>query len=108
MKIEAVAIVLSGLLFLGKSAQADDTKEEQAPPIPQEVDTKLPIGPLALGSMGVVAIAVGAGFGWQASEEYDNYNETPSEKLADDVESQSVAANVLIFGGVATVIGGAV
>ena len=61
-----------------------------------------------MGSMGVVAIAVGAGFGWQASEEYDNYNETPSEKLADDVESHSVAANVLIFGGVATVIGGAV
>ncbi len=77
---------------------------------PAKVETKLPMGPLLLGGFGVVTIAVGAGFGWQAWEENDDFNKEvngsyplASDKLADDIETHSIVANILMFGGTAVV-----
>ncbi len=85
----------------------------------QEADTQLPVGPLILGSFGLATVAVGAGFGWQAWEENDDFNEkaeslptggnpvypNATDKLADDIKTHSIVANVLMFGGTAVVIG---
>ncbi|MCP4674478.1 MAG: hypothetical protein GY854_02965 [Deltaproteobacteria bacterium] len=78
---------------------------------PAKAETKLPMGPLLLGGFGVVTLAVGAGFAWQAWEENDDFNKKDvdgkyslaSDKLADDIEKHSIVANILMFGGTAVV-----
>ncbi|MFO8072838.1 MAG: hypothetical protein R6V85_13275 [Polyangia bacterium] len=81
-----------------------------------EVSTDLPIGPILLGSFSLVGVAVGAGLGWQADQEYDDWKRARSDpmyaddpeagqrrvdNLADDVEKHALAANILMFGGAA-------
>ena len=72
------------------------------------LQTDFPVGPVILGAYGVVTIVIGAGFGWQADQEYDNWKEArdsgdaaATKRLADDVDAHSIAANVLLFGGTA-------
>ena len=101
-----VATLSSGL------AQAEDPPPNNTESSPQEVESSLPIGPILLGSLGLVTVAVGAGFGWQAYEENDDYGREvdgtyplATEELADDIEKHALAANILMFGGAAVVVG---
>jgi len=81
-----------------------------------EADTRLPVGPLLLGGFSLVLVAVGAGFGWQASQEYDDWKAARTDaryaadpdagqarvdELADDVRAHAITANVLMFSGAA-------
>jgi len=81
-----------------------------------EVDTRLNIGPIVLVSFSVVAIAVGAGFGWEAHQFYEDWETARDagdpyfqmDGLADDVRKYSITADVLLFGGTAFAIVGTV
>ena len=81
-----------------------------------EVDTRLPMGPIILCSFSAVAIAVGAGFGWQAHQDYDNWKQARDagdpyfqmDGYADDVKAHSITADVLLFGGAAFAVTGAI
>jgi hypothetical protein len=84
------------IVLVAGSAAAQDP----APP-----DTSLPMGPILLGSFGVVTVAVGAGLGWQADQENDDFDKTPTTSLADDVETHALVADILMFGGGALVAG---
>jgi hypothetical protein len=95
------------------SAQAS-TASDDDPRL--EVDTKLHVGPMVLVSFSAVAIAVGAGFGWEAKELHDDWETArdsgdPSfemDGLADDVRKYSITGDVLMFGGAAFAIVGTV
>lgn len=72
------------------------------------VDTNLRIGPMILTSFSLCTVAVGAGFGWQADQEYDNWKAAQNagdgqemDRIADDVKTHSVVGNVLMFTGAA-------
>jgi len=81
-----------------------------------DVDTHLDIGPIALVSFSAVAIAVGAGFGWESKQLYDDWKTARDagdpylqmDGLADDVRKYSITADVLMFGGAAFAIVGTV
>jgi hypothetical protein len=94
------------MLFAGP-ATAQDIEARQDAPAEREVSTHLPLAAIFLGSLGAITVAVGAGFGWQADQEYDDYNAKPTEELADDVEMHAIVADVLMFTGGAAVIGSA-
>ncbi len=106
-----VVVLFSGLFLaaLNAGAQESDPSANASRP-GLDVDTGLQIGPILLGSFSVVAIGVGAGFGWQADQEYDDWKNAQSagdgnemDDLSDDVHKHSIAANILIFGGLAGV-----
>jgi hypothetical protein len=84
-----------------------------------QTDTRLPMGPILLGGFSLVLVATGAGFGWQASEEHDDWKAARSDpayaadpdagqarvdELADDVRAHSITANVLLFSGAALAV----
>jgi hypothetical protein len=98
--------------------QVDATEDQsesmvlETKPRDDESTTRFPVGPVILGAYGVVMIAVGAGFGWQADQEYDDYNTfennyypNATDDLADDIETHATVANVLIFTGLGVVVG---
>jgi len=95
-------------------AQAAEPADDDRPGL--EVDTRLHVGPMLLVGFSVVAIAVGAGFGWEADQLYDDWKEARDagdpygemDALADDVRGYSVTADVLMFGGAAFAIAGTV
>jgi len=109
MRFKAVALVVLTIVTWCGAASAQDQPQLSAEPAGPEldVDTDLPIGPLLLGSFGVALVAVGAGFGWQAKQEHDNWTEARDagdpmgqmDELADDVKAHSITANVLMFSG---------
>ena len=73
--------------------------------------TRFPVGPVILGSFGVVMVAVGAGFGWQADQDYDKYNTfrdnhypNATEDLKSDIETYSTVANALMFSGLGVIV----
>lgn len=84
--------------------------------------TQLPLGPIFLTSFSSVAVIIGAGIGWQAHLEYDdwqdlNNTQTTSQAdfdaiqlqmddLSDDIKAHSIAANIFMFGGLAGVTAG--
>jgi hypothetical protein len=102
-------------------ADEPPTQSDSSP----EAGGKLPLGPIMLGSLGLVGVAVGSGLGWQAKQEYDQFNESntgvadpfgqasdkaypnASDELADDIENHALAANILMFAGIAAA-GGAI
>ncbi|MCP4603987.1 MAG: hypothetical protein GY847_26275 [Proteobacteria bacterium] len=107
-----------GILVHGGRIRAEEPDDYTSEGVPEDVDTKLPIAQILLGSFGIVTIAVGAGFGWQAWEERENFNEKEefstggnlvyplaTDELADDIETHALVANILMFGGTAVVIG---
>ena len=109
------AFFLAALMLATLSAgvaRAEEPPANNAKGPQKEVKSALPIGPILLGSIGLVTVAVGAGFGWQAYEENDDYSmevdgEYPlaTEELADDIEKHALAANILMFSGAAVVVG---
>ena len=104
-----VVVLFSGLFLAAFNAGAQESGSFANASSPElEVDTDLHMGPILLGSFSIVAIGVGAGFGWQADQEYDDWKDAQSagdgdemDDLSDDVHKHSVAANILIFGGLA-------
>jgi hypothetical protein len=109
MKTAIVPVVVLSLISWSGAARAQQPAQIEADPgAPElEVDTDLPMGPILLGSFGLVLVGVGAGFGWQASEEHEDWEDARKagdpagemDELADDVQAHSIAANVLMFGG---------
>ena len=93
---------------------AEAAEEEEATDKPK-TDTKLPVGPIILGSLGAVVTLVGAGVGWQADEEYDLYNTqidngypNASEALIDDIQLHTAVANGLMITGAVIMVGAVV
>ncbi len=119
MRHVAFFTVMLMLFHYGGTALAEEPENNPAQGVPKDIDTKLPIGPILLGSFGVAVIALGAGFGWQAWEENDDFNKKDekssqggnpvyplaTDDLADDIKAHAIIANVLLFGGTAVVIG---
>ncbi len=110
MRKMLVSIVVFGIVFPCGLAWAEEPQQEETHTIPGSVDTKLPMGPILLGSMGAVLVVVGAGFGWQSYQENEDFNKEQNgvhtfatEDLADDIEKHTLAANILMFGGTAVV-----
>ncbi len=111
MRLFIVVTLFSGLslaAFNAGAQESDPFANSSRPGL--DVDTDLQMGPILLGSFSVVAIGVGAGFGWQADQEYDDWKSAQSagdgdemDDLSDDVHKHSTAANILIFGGLAGV-----
>lgn len=113
MKTTVVVILLGGVFLLGpgtlSAAEPSGQSEMGESDTP---DGKLPIGPILMGSYGLVTIAVGAGFGVQAHQENKDFNKNvdgeypnASESLADDIKAHSVTANILMFSGLAVTVG---
>jgi len=107
LKAAPTVIVTAFLIVAARPALSAELEADPGPP-ELDVDTGLPVGPIILGSMSLAVIAVGAGFGWQADQEFDRWKEArdsgdaaATKRLADDVDTHSIAANVLLFGGVA-------
>ena len=113
MRFRAVALfVLTIVTWCGVSAAQDEPRLSADPSGPElEVDTDLPVGPLLLGSFGAAMIAVGAGFGWQAKQEHEDWEDARDagdpmgqmDELGDDVQAHSITANVLMFSGLGLV-----
>ena len=111
MRLFIVVTLFSGLSLAALNAGAQESDPFANASRPDlDVDTDLQMGPILLGSFSVVAIGVGAGFGWQADQEYEDWKSAQSagdgdemDDLSDDVHTHSVAANILIFGGLAGV-----
>lgn len=109
-----MVVVHSVSVFAGEH---DVTSRGDPLPTGQNTENKLPIGPIFLGSFGAVTAVVGACFGWQSWEENDKYNTkgpemngqpvypNATDDLADKIKAHSIAANALLFGGTAIVIG---
>jgi hypothetical protein len=97
------------------SAQGSTEPEDAASPR-LDVDTHLQIAPMVLVGFSVAAIAVGAGFGWEANQFYDDWKTARDTgdplgqmgELSDDVRKYSITADVLLFGGTAFAIVGTV
>jgi hypothetical protein len=107
-KANSLVVALALVAWSGAARGQEQTELSADPGRPElDVDTDLPIGPLLLGSFGLTMVAVGAGFGWQADQEYEDWDEARKagdplgemDGLADDVKAHSIAANVLMFGG---------
>ena len=99
-----LSIMLSGNHVLAE--EGGDGNEDES------VETKLPMGPILLGSFGLTTVVIGAGLGWQAYEENKDFNKEENgsyplatNKLADDIETHCIVADVLMFGGLAVMIG---
>jgi hypothetical protein len=109
MRTIVACLTLLTLLSCGRNARAQGGPSETVDPAGPEldVDTDLPLGPILVGSFGVVLVAVGAGFGWQADQEHEDWDaarkagdpEGQMDGLSDDVRAHSIAANVLMFSG---------
>jgi hypothetical protein len=109
MKTGVVGVVVLVIFTWCGVARAQDGPALGADPAgPElEVDTDLPVGPLLLGGFGLTLVAVGAGFGWQAKQEHDDWQDARDAgdpmgemgALADDVQAHSITANVLMFSG---------
>jgi len=97
--------VVAALILVARPASAQELEPRPQPTEQQELKTNLPLAPMFLGSLGVVTVVVGAGFGWQADQEYDDYQSEPTEELADDVDRHAIVANILMITGGAAVIG---
>jgi hypothetical protein len=109
--MKTAVVVLSFLTIVTWSGLArgqDEPGLSVEPGQPElEVDTDLPVGPLMLGSFGLAMVAVGAGFGWEAKQEHEDWEEARDsgdpmgemDGLADDVRAHSITANVLMFTG---------
>jgi hypothetical protein len=104
----AFVVALFLVAWTGTAQAQQSAQPGGSPGAPElEVDTDLPMGPILLGSFGLVLVGVGAGFGWQAHEEHEDWDEARKagdptgemDELADDVKAHSIAANVLMFGG---------
>lgn len=125
MRQVITSIVMAIFFLCSSSVLADEPAlvlEDRSPEF--DVDTRLPLGPMILTSFSLCLVAVGAGFGWQADQEYDTWKEIKDagatgedqipavqaemDKVADDVKTHSVAANVLMFGGAALAVTGIV
>ena len=104
-KLQTIVLAASIALSVSEAFAGDDQQNDE---LYADADTELPVGPFLLGGLGVTMVAVGAGFGWQADQEYDEYQSSPDAGLADDVENHALAANILMFGGGAVVLAGAV
>ena len=103
MKTVAILCVIALSVLVSRPVLGDETTESAENEEYNQLDTKLPIGPILLGSFGLAAVATGAGFAWQADEERDDFNKTPTKMLADDAKAHAVTANILLFGGAAAV-----
>jgi hypothetical protein len=106
----ASLVILCATAWCGGALAQEQHQLSAEPGGPElEVDTDLPVGPLLLGSFGLAMVAVGAGFGWQADQEYEDWETARKtgdplgemDELADDVKAHSVTANVLMFSGAA-------
>ncbi len=105
----AAATASAGEVALGSGAGT-----EAGPHL--DVDTHIPMGPILLTSFSVAIVAVGAGFGWEAHQDYDTWKQARDtgdpngdmHSIADDVHTHSIAADVLMFGGAAAAIVGIV
>ncbi|MCP4197601.1 MAG: hypothetical protein GY762_10680 [Proteobacteria bacterium] len=95
------------VLAEGESEDRSGSMVLETTPSDDKAETPVLVGPIVMGSFGVVMIAVGAGFGWQADQEHKNYNTFPNatEELADDIETHATVANVLMFTGLGVVVG---
>jgi hypothetical protein len=112
------AVLLCAALLAGaldaRAATADPATPAAGPRL--AVDTELHVAPILLVSFSAVAIAVGAGFGWEADQLYDDWKKARAAgdpmnqmgKLADDVRGYSITANVLMIGGAAFAIVGTI
>jgi hypothetical protein len=112
--IISMAMVSALLLFPGV-LPAEERPLIQDEATPPGGDTRLPVGPMLLGSYGIVAVAFGAGFGWQAYQENEDFNTRvddgypyATDALADDIRKHAIAADILMFSGAAAAIGGLV
>ena len=101
MRKRLVALLTVSFALFVSEASADGQQNGE---LYEDADTELPVGPLLVGGLGATMIAVGAGFGWQADQEYDEYKSSPSAGLADDVENHALTANLLMFSGGAVVL----
>ncbi|MDJ0761622.1 MAG: hypothetical protein QNJ97_01430 [Myxococcota bacterium] len=112
-----LAVLGIAVLFCTDVCAHDDGPRENDLCEVCEADTTLPMGPLILGSMGAVVVVVGAGFGWQAYEENEDFNTAgtgdqagtyplATDALADDIETHALVANILMFSGSAMILGG--
>jgi hypothetical protein len=100
------------VLAEGESEDRSESMILETTPSDDKAETPVLVGPIIMGSFGVVMIAVGAGFGWQADQEYDQYNTFENntypyatKDLADDIETHATVANVLMFTGLGVVVG---
>jgi hypothetical protein len=111
-RVFIVTLLVSVIVFgPGKLSAGEPSESSEGGESDQK--SKLPIGPILMGSYGLVTIAMGAGFGLQAYQENEDFNKEEdgqyplaSESLADDITAHSIAANVLMFSGLAVVLGG--
>ena len=101
MKAYSIATAILAITLSAHSAWANDDEFRE---LDLTIDMSPSIGPLLVGGLGVTMFAVGIGLGWEADQDYDNYNDAPSDSLADDVESHALAANILMFGGGAVMV----
>lgn len=109
MRNVLVLIVMLSIALPQGLARAQEPGQDPS----EKVETKLPIGPILLGSLGVTTLVVGAGLGWQVYEENKDFNDKAddgtyplaTDKLADGIETHSIVADVFMFGGLAIVIG---
>jgi hypothetical protein len=110
-------LLCSALALAAATASAQGalgTGDEPGPGL--EVDTKLHIGPMIMLGFSLSAIAVGAGFGWEAKQLYGDWEDARDagdpygqmDGLSEDVKKYSIAGNVLMFGGAAFAIVGTV
>lgn len=119
-----VCTIIIGVVLPCVTAHAQDATVEQEDERAFEVETNMPVGPILLGSFGLVTVALGASFGWQAWNENDDFNfksepmqntdgsvggnlvyPNATKDLANDIETHALVANILMFGGAAVVIG---
>ena len=100
------------VLAEGETEERSESMVLETMPSDDKAETPVLVGPIIIGSYGIVMIAVGAGFGWQADQDYDKYNtfenntyQYATDELADDIETYSTVANVLMFTGLGVVVG---
>ncbi len=111
MKTLTISMVMGSMIALGPGILS----AEESPPSDDQgrVDTALPVGPILMGSFGIVTVVAGAGFGWQAYQENEDYKKKvgdayplATQKLADDIKRHAITADILMFSGGALVLGG--
>jgi hypothetical protein len=110
-------LLCAALGTVAATAGAETSAEPAGGAGPQlDVDTHLHMGPILLVSFSAVTVAVGAGFGWEADQLYDDWKTARAagdptgqmHDLSDDVHKYSVTADVLMLGGAALAIVGTV
>ncbi len=113
MKIFWVMTMVGWAAVFGPGALSAAEPTETPEMEKSDTNEKLPIGPILVGSYGLVTIALGAGFALQAYQENEDFNKSvdgqyphAAKSLADDIKAHSIAANVLMFSGLAVTVGG--